>query len=379
MMPKEPRNDIFFIQPGYAHYRDELFSILSKRHDIHFVYERSFNVYPGEVTPGEISHTFLDCKFGSHWLGLIYYLIKNQPNIVISSVSSSFRSIVSFIYARLFKKRFILWIIEWRRHAYSPHKIKRLWRSIKNLIGTKLILGSHSIVVGGSASRRYALSLGKVDNDVFVAIQCANDLKKQRNMKEFKMRRRKPKFTFLYLSRIISRKGLDILLKAFLLLRKNKSDVFLLIGGDGPFLHYCKKLATALQIPNVSFVGSVDPRSSTDIYDQADVFVLPSYSIGNQYEAWGLVINEAISMGLPVITTTGVGASYDLVIDGYNGFIVKENCVVDLYKAMKKIISLDLVQVGMNSRLIFEKKNDFVQMANGFSLAIEHAKSKMIR
>ena len=97
-MPKERRKDIFFIQPGYAHYRDQLFSILSKRHDIHFVYEHSFNVYPGEVTPGVISHTFLDRKFGTRWRGLIYYIIKHQPRIVISSVSSSFRSIVSFVY-----------------------------------------------------------------------------------------------------------------------------------------------------------------------------------------------------------------------------------------------------------------------------------------
>ena len=111
-MPKEPKKDIFFIQPGYAHYRDQLFSILSKRHDVHFLYERSFNVYPGEITPGEISHIFLDRGFGNRWLGLIYYLMKHQPSIVISSVSSSFRSIVSFVYAELFKNRFILWIEE---------------------------------------------------------------------------------------------------------------------------------------------------------------------------------------------------------------------------------------------------------------------------
>jgi glycosyltransferase involved in cell wall biosynthesis len=376
MMPKERRKDIFFIQPGYAHYRDQLFSILSKRHDIHFVYESSFNVYPGEITPGEISHTFLDRKFGNHWLGLIYYLIKHQPNIVISSVSSSFRSIVSFIYAKLYRKQFILWIIEWRRHAYSPRSIKRLWRFSKNLIGAKLILGSHSLVVGGSASKQYASSLGKVDNDVFVAVQCANDLKPRRKRKEIKMKRCKPKYTFLYLSRIIPRKGLNLLIKAFSLLRMKRDDVSLLIGGDGPFRHYCEELAKSLQIHNVSFVGSVDPSSSKDLYEQADVFVLPSYLRGNQYEVWGLVINEAMSMSLPVITTTSVGAAYDLVIDGYNGFIVKENHVVDLYKAMEKIISLDLVQFGMNSRIIFEKKNDFVQMANGFTSAIEHAKLK---
>ena len=379
MMPKEKRKDIFFIQPGYAHYRDELFSILSKRHDIHFVYERSLNVYPGEVKPGVISHTFLGRRFGSPGFGLIYYLIKHKPSIVICSISSSFRSIVSFVYAILFKKRFILWIIEWRKPAHSPILIKRLWRFVKNLFGAKLIRDSHSLVVGGSASKQYALSVGKDDSDIFLAIQCANDLRQRQFMNGLNIERRRKKFTFLYMSRIIPYKGLDLLIKAFSILREKRTDVYLLIGGDGPFRHYCEDLAKSLRIPDVSFVGPVSPDNVVDLFEQSDVFVLPSYCKGNQYEAWGLVINEAMSMGLPIITTTAVGAAYDLVFDGYNGFIVKENHVDGLFRTMEKAISSDFLQMGMNSRILFEKKNDFVKMANGFTSAIEHAKSKMIK
>ena len=119
----------------------------------------------------------------------------------------------------------------------------------------------------------------------------------------------------MYMSRIIPRKGLDVLIKAFSLLRRKRSDVSLLIGGDGPFRQYCEKLLKSMKIPDVSFAGSITPQSVIDIYQQADVFVLPSYLKGNQYEAWGLVINEAMSMSLPIITTTAVGAAYDLVVD----------------------------------------------------------------
>jgi glycosyltransferase involved in cell wall biosynthesis len=101
--------------------------------------------------------------------------------------------------------------------------------------------------------------------------------------------------------------------------------------------------------------------------------------MGNRYENWGLVINEAMSMSLPIITTTAVGAAYDLVVDGHNGFIVKDNHIVDLYKAMERILRLDLVQMGINSRTLFDQKNDFSQMANAFTSAIELAKSKMIK
>jgi hypothetical protein len=171
MKPNERKRDIVFIQPGYAHYRDQLFNILYKRHGIHFVYERSFNKYPGAVTPGAYSHAFLDRKYGNSYFFLAYFLVKHQPSIVISSVSDSFRSLISFIYASLFKKRFVLWIEEWRKPVSSSLLLKRLWRFIKNFIGVKLIRSSHSLVAGGSASEQYALSLGKNTKDIFVSIQ----------------------------------------------------------------------------------------------------------------------------------------------------------------------------------------------------------------
>jgi glycosyltransferase involved in cell wall biosynthesis len=88
------------------------------------------------------------------------------------------------------------------------------------------------------------------------------------------------------------------------------------------------------------------------------------------------VVNEAMSMGLPIITTTAVGAAYDLVIDGFNGFIVSPGNDADLCKAMERIINLDYVNMGRNSRLLFEKKNDFNRMAKGFSSAIQHVSGR---
>ena len=83
-----------------------------------------------------------------------------------------------------------------------------------------------------------------------------------------------------------------------------------------------------------------------------------------------------MSMHLPIITTNAVGAAYDLVINGYNGFVVQQNDVIALYKAMKKILELDLSELGNNSRKLFEEKNNFKEMANGFSQAINYVISQ---
>jgi glycosyltransferase involved in cell wall biosynthesis len=375
-MNKRNKSDIVFIQPAYAHYREQLFRILSKYHDIHFLFERSINTYPGENSPNNLSYTYLDCQHRISCIQLFCYLIKNKPNVVISSVSSSLRSIVSFVYASIFQKRFILWIIEWRKPTHSSHFVKNLYRQFKKLIGQQIIRNCHSIIVGGSASKQYVLSLGKTNNDIFMAMQSANDIRPIEAVRESKISPSTDKYTFLYLSRIIPRKGLDILLKAFYLLRSERNDVSLLIGGDGPFIEHCQQMVESLQIPDVLFVGSLNPQSVIHLYEKSDIFVLPSYFMRNTYEAWGLVVNEAMSMALPVITTNAVGAAYDLIIDEYNGFIVKENDVISLHKAMNKILCKDLIRMGINSRLLFEKKNNFVDMADGFKLAIENAKSK---
>ncbi len=369
------KNDILFLQPRFAHYRNQIFNNLSNDHDIHFVFESSSSTYPGEIIPAGFSFTFLARESEISCLKLIFYLLKNRPNIIISSVSYSYRSIVSYIYVRLFKKRLILWILEWQNRKSAKHTLKRHWRRLRSLLGAKVIRNSHSLVVGGAAAKNYALSLGKNEIDIFMAMQCTDDLKMNQTMQCEKIKHKKCNYTILYLSRIVQRKGLHILIEAFSLLRKNRSDVCLLIGGDGPFRQHCEKLAKNKSVSDISFVGPLNPQSVFHLYEQADLFILPSYCREGQEEPWGLVINEAMSMSLPIITTTAVGAAHDLVIDEYNGFVVKENDVRRLYKAMNRILEMDLIRMGMNSRILFEKKNNFTQMANGFTRAIEHAKA----
>ncbi len=366
------KNKIFFIQPGYAHYRKRLFELLSERHDIHFFFERSKNTYPGNITTGKLPCTFLDQEFSKWWIGLIYYLLKFKPKIVISSNPTSMNSFISFIYSKIFKKNFILWSLQWKnRPSFSNRILVDFWRFIRWTVSTNLIKMSDALVVGGSASKNLALSLGKNKNSIFVAFQCSNDISRGKSTIFFKTQNNKKNFTYLYLSRIIPLKGLDLLIKAFSKIEKLQEDVSLVIGGDGPFRSQCERLAKKLKTQNITFLGVVDRQNVGDIYEQADVFILPCYFKDNQYESWGLVVNEAMSMSLPVISTTAVGASFDLIIDGYNGFIVKEHNIKSLYNAMTKIKKLDTIKMGNNSRMLFESKNNYIKMADGFSSAIE--------
>ena len=345
-MSRDIGKHIFFLQPGYAHYRERLFSILSKKHNIEFVFDRSCNAYPGDVVPSDFPLTYLDKKYGNAYIGLLFCLLKNRPNIVISSNWDSYRSIVSYIYAILFKKRFILWIEQWKRPSKSNNLIKRFRRFLIHLISIILVRNCDALIATGTASKQYALHLGKDPSGLFTSIQCANDLSAERSMKSSSSKSLEGKITFLYLSRIIPYKGLDILIRAFSMLRSKRNNIQLVIAGDGSFRQYCEDLSSSLGTPDIIFLGPVNPRLAGKTYERADVFVLPSYFRDNQYEAWGLVVNEAMSMSLPVISTDAVGAAYDLIIEGHNGFIVKNNNVIDLCEAMERIIELDVSQMG---------------------------------
>ena len=83
------------------------------------------------------------------------------------------------------------------------------------------------------------------------------------------------------------------------------------------------------------------------------------------YDGWGLVLNEATSMGLPIIATDRVGSASDLVINGINGYIIKSGDVKELSSKIIEILKNDdkLRKYSSSSRKIFENYHK-VQLIN---------------
>jgi len=134
---------------------------------------------------------------------------------------------------------------------------------------------------------------------------------------------------FLFVGQLIERKGITELLDAFSQLPEGE----LHIAGDGPLQPLVNR---AVQTGRVTYHGQIDRPALQRLYADADVLVLPS-----RYEVWGLVINEALEHGLPVIATEAVGAVDDLVVDDVNGYITRAGDVDELREAMARIASWD--------------------------------------
>ncbi len=162
----------------------------------------------------------------------------------------------------------------------------------------------------------------------------------------FKPKEKEDGFVVVSTSRLIERKGLDYLIKAFSKFSKGKDDVELRFYGDGNQREKLEDLVKELGIEDkVKFFGETDREDIAKVIPTAHVFVLPSKNEGMSNS-----LLEAMASGLAVIATD-VGGTKELV-NSSNGIIVEKESVNDIYNALEKLYSnRELVKdMGIESR-----------------------------
>lgn len=136
---------------------------------------------------------------------------------------------------------------------------------------------------------------------------------------------------FIYAGRLSAEKNLKTLISAFKEVKNNGGkDWGLIIVGDGADREELEKIVRVQNIPNVFFAGGVFWKDVPKYYALSDVFILPSLS-----EPWGLVVNEAMICGLPVIVSEKAGSA-ELIKENENGFIFNPNDKSGLISIMLK-------------------------------------------
>lgn len=134
----------------------------------------------------------------------------------------------------------------------------------------------------------------------------------------------------LAVGQFIHRKGFDLLLEGARYLSK---DVGIYFVGGNPTEQYLS-LKDKYNLENVYFVGFQKPEDLKKYYQIADVFVLPT-----REDIWGLVINEAMAYGVPVVTTNKCLAGVELIQADRNGYLIETENIDSLVEAISKIIS----------------------------------------
>lgn len=297
----------------------------------------------------------------------IYWVNKFKPNVInLPGYYEPAMNIVLF-YCRL--KGIIVVISADSTEGDNPNIG---WReALKRFVVSK----AQGFFCYGSKSAEYILKLGmkpehilvennSVDNNKISEIH-TEALKTREIVKNSYQLR---KYNFIYVGRLIDVKNLDNLLAAYKPFAL--SDWGLIVLGDGSQESKLKKYKNDNSLEGICFIEGQPWFDVPKILALADVFILPSYS-----EPWGLVVNEAMACGLPVIVSNKCGSAYDVVKEGINGYTFDPYNIDELTFVFKKFVDNPekIIPFGQQSKEIikrFSPENVAQEMYDGFKKVV---------
>lgn len=219
--------------------------------------------------------------------------------------------------------------------ARSSYGLQRLF----SLYRRTLFRHAVAIVAYGTATRRYLVELGVSEDKVLCGTQVIPAEQLPPPAADRAALGVANKTMVLSVNYLVPRKGLDVLIKAFQQIA-GPDDVLVLVG-SGPEEERLRKLAGGDKC--ILFPGYRSGVQKTAWYAAADVFVFPTL-----HDPWGLVVNEAMAFGLPVIATEAAGCVPDLVQD--NGLVVPAGNINALAAALAQLLTDEALRREMGQR-----------------------------
>jgi glycosyltransferase involved in cell wall biosynthesis len=247
-------------------------------------------------------------------LGLASDLLEFRPDVIVSG-DLGVRSLVCWCVARLSRARFVLSSEEIASSAVGRSKIQHWLRKF-------LIKRADGFLAWGDPARQYLLSFNVSADRIFTSAQAIDNDFWLRQAQSIDRQNERSRLglqgtTFLLVGRTLQGKGLQNFLEAWSRLPPElHASVSAIIVGDGTYLTELKNLALRHGLRNVDFVGAKSPPELARFYAAADIFVAPSL-----IDVWGMVINEAMCFGLPVLASKYAGASQALIENSDLGIV----------------------------------------------------------
>ena len=331
-----------------APYRANLFKILSKEFDTDIFYEKNSeqernNKWIDNDT--NYRYYFLNDINGKQYYNKQIKNIKKYDFVLLYeySTKSSMKLMIKCIINK------IPYFINCDGAIIKPN-------FLKDKVKTFFIKRAKACLASGKSAEEYFLKYGAKKENIYfhnftslyekdilnepIKIERKKELKKDLEIKY--------KRNYIGVGSFIKRKGFDLIIEAIKDIENKDDNQFgFTIIGEGPELEFYKEKMREYKISNIDFIDFKLKDELFKYYDASDVFILPT-----REDIWGLVVNEAMSRGLPVITTDKCVAGIELIDNNKNGNIFKSESVEELYKLVKeynKKTDEELYKFGNNS------------------------------
>lgn len=341
--------------PYFVNYADEL----GKYVDLTVVFELENatdrdNSWNGNLEDKNFNVVFLNAKRKSNETGLSFkikkYLKDKSFDRIIIANPTTPTGIVALLYCRRHKIPFIIQSEGGFQGSGKGFKerFKKYIMEKANMYLTGMGGDDDYFLMYGATKDRLRLyhftsSYAKDIGDRVLTPEEKTSLKRELGIKQNKM--------ILYVGQFIHRKGIDVLLKSY---KGLGEDVCLYIIGGEPTNEYLA-IIKELKLKNVNFIKFLTKDELRKYYQAADLFVMTT-----REDTWGLVVNEAMEHGLPVITTTRSIAGNYLIENGINGYLVE----VEDYETTHKYI-LDILG---NNQLRHDMSNNNLEKIKSHTL-----------
>jgi len=339
-------------------YRIPLFNALARepRVDLHVIFlaETDPSLRQWEVYKGEIKFSY---QVLSSWrrrvgrynvlvnFGLRHALKAVAPDLILCGGYNYIASWQALFWAQRYGVPFFLW------SESNLQDMRRRHISVE-LLKSKFLRRCKGFVVPGRSAREYLrtfkiederifTALNAVDNDLFSTVAAASRQNAVTRRAEFAL----PDRYFLFVGRLVPDKGVFDLLSAYAKLNeRTRQQIGLIYVGEGPSQPQLEEQAASISPGMVKFAGFVQRDQLATYYALAEMLILPTYS-----DPWGLVVNEAMACGLPVIVSSVAGCAADLVKENWNGLLVQPRGASSLMAAMQTIAGNATLSTSMGA------------------------------
>lgn len=313
---------ILYISPGVAPYRDSLFNLLGERCSVDVIYEASSSESKIRnkdwfTDDFENYNAFFPKKInvlGKKLLPAVWkYILFGQYDVIIIGMYSSVTQVIGIILLKLFRRKYL---INSDGGFIKPNESGKA-RFCKRF----LISGATGYFASGKATAQYLEYYGATPDRIHIypfSSYLESDLPKEYTGRGQKKELKNElglceDYIVISIGQFVHRKGFDILMESAKQI--SHSVGIYIIGSDPPDEYTRHKEKNNLT--NVHFLPFMKKEILIKYYQAADLYVMPT-----REDIWGLVINEAMSQGLPVISSDKCLAALELVEDGVNGYIV---------------------------------------------------------
>lgn len=294
-----------------------------------------------------------DTTFWVRLMGCFKIIRKMKPDVINITGYSDFALWIVIIYCKFKGIKTILS----NESTAGDHHRNKLYEYLKALFITKF----DGYFNFGTRSKNYLISLGAEPEKMLVNRNCVDNNSIYRIYQSVLSEKPKIKAelnlsdkNFIFVGRLIEQKNLFRMLEAFKIANEKAQEKWgMIILGDGELESELLDYVVHNKLSNVSFQHGVSWDKVPYYLALGDVLVLPSIS-----ETWGLVVNEAMVCGLPVIVSENCGCTSDLVQNNKNGFTFSPLDVNQLSEIFLKFITKDVHKdkMGALSKLII---NDY--------------------